>query len=96
MIEEARKWYQTYDPAEREPMLKLLDKFKDEEKEIRTRERLESGISEPGDMFRSPVKIEIEDFPPCIKHIIDAPNTGEGKTRFAGVLSAYLYQAGWC
>ena len=95
MIEEARKWYQTYDPAEREPMLKLLDKFKDEEKEIRTRERLESGISEPGDMFRSPVKIEIEDFPPCIKHIIDAPNTGEGKTRFAGVLSAYLYQAGW-
>lgn len=96
MIDEARKWYQTYDPAEREPLLKLLDKFKDEKKEIRARERLESGIrSEPGDMFRSPVKIEKADFPPCMKHIISEANTGEGKTRFTAVLSAYLFQAGW-
>ena len=96
MIEDAGRWYSTFDPAEREPLLKLLDNFKDEEKETRARERLESGIrSEPGDMFRSPVKTEVSDFPPCIKNIIGTPNTGEGKTRFAGVLSAYLFQAGW-
>ena len=36
-----------------------------------------------------------KDFPPCIKHIIDTANPGEGKTRFTAVLSTFLYQMGW-
>ena len=89
MIAEARAWYSTYDSAEREPLLKLLDEFKETEEE---KKRLGRQFSE---IWRSSARADPEDFPPCIKHIIDTANLGEGKTRFSAVLSTFLYQIGW-
>lgn len=89
MIAEARTWYSTCDPAEREPLLKLLDEFREPEEE---KKRSKHHFSE---IWRSPFKIDTKYFPPCIKHIIDIGNPGEGKTRSTAVLSAFLYQMGW-
>jgi len=89
MIDEARTWYSTFDPAEREPLLKLLDQFREpDEGKKRSKHHF-------GEIWRSIFKIDAKYFPPCIKHIIDTANSGEGKTRFSAVLSAFLYQAGW-
>jgi hypothetical protein len=89
MIEEAGVWYSTYDPAEREPLLRLLDKFKPTEEEKKRSEHHSKEI------WVSGTKTDQKDFPPCIRHILDTANHGEGKTRFTAVLSAYLHQAGW-
>jgi hypothetical protein len=90
MIEEAKAWYSTYDSAEREPFLKLLDQFRvtEEEKKKRSSNHFK-------EIWTSSFKVDAKYFPPCIKHIIDTPNPGEGKTRFTAVLSTFLYQAGW-
>jgi phage/plasmid-associated DNA primase len=87
MIEEAGRWYSSYDIAEREPFLKLLDQFRETEGE-----RPSKHFDE---IRRSPYTVEKSDFPPCMKHIVETENNGEGKTRFTAVLSAYLYQVGW-
>ncbi len=89
MIAEAKTWYSTYDPAEHEPLLKLLNEFKEAE-EGKTR----SGHHFK-EIWRSSFKVDAKYFSPCIRHIIDTPNPGEGKTRFSAVLSTFLYQAGW-
>jgi hypothetical protein len=89
MITEAKTWYSTYDPAEHEPLLKLLNKFKETEEE---KNRSDNHFKE---IWRSSIKVDQKDFPPCMEHIIDSANPGEGKTRFTAVLSAFLYQMGW-
>ena len=89
MIAEARAWYSTYDTAEREPLLKLLDEFKETEEE---KKRSDHHFKE---IWRSSFKVDAKYFPPCIKHIIDTANPGEGKTRFTAVLSSFLFQMGW-
>ena len=89
MIAEAREWYSTYNPAEREPLLKLLDEFREPEEE---KKRSKHHFNET---WRSSFKVDAKYFPPCIKHVIDAVNSGEGKTRFTAVLSAFLFQMGW-
>jgi hypothetical protein len=85
MLEEARRWYCTFDPAEREALLKLLDEFREDEKTAHK--------DCFGETWVSPVKIEPA--APCLKHIINTENQGEGKTRFTAILSTFLYQAGW-
>ena len=89
MLRESRAWYSTYDPAEREPLLRLLDRFKKTEEEQRRSKRHFKEI------WRSPAKVGMEAFAPCYKHIVETENKGEGKTRFSGALSAFLYQMGW-
>jgi len=89
MIEEAGVWYSTYNPAEREPLLRLLDRFKpDEEEKMRSEHHLK-------EIWISGTKADIKDFPPCIRHILDTANPGEGKTRFTAVLATFLYQMGY-
>ena len=89
MIEEAGVWYSTYNPAEREPLLRLLDQFKQNEEEKMRSEHHFKEIRISG------TKTEQKDFPPCIRHILDTANPGEGKTRFTAVLATFLYQMGW-
>jgi hypothetical protein len=84
IIIEARNWYSGYDANEKEALFKLLENFRKEEYSTK------KTFSE---IYRSPNKIT--EFPPCIRHIIDVENRSNGKTRFSGVLSTYLYEAGW-
>ena len=87
VIAEGRAWYSTYDPAEREPLFRLLDEFKEGDTARQNREFKE--------IWASAFKIDSKYFPPCIKYILETPNPGEGKTRVSAVLSTFLYQMGW-
>lgn len=88
MIAEARAWYSTFNPEERKALLKLLDQFKETEEEHSAQDNFK-------EIWRSSFKLDRKYFPPCVQYIIGTANTGEGKTRFSAVLSAYLYQMGW-
>ncbi|WP_348305439.1 phage/plasmid primase, P4 family [Methanothrix sp.] len=88
MIEEAGVWYSTYDLSERENLLELLDQFKETDEKKRAKHHF-------AEIWRSCFKVDAKYFPPCIQHIIDVANQGEGKTRFSAVLSAFLFQMGW-
>ena len=89
MLAKAKNWYTSYDPGERTALLALLDKYKDDEKN----QRKKSSFKE---IWRSPIKIGLSNIKaPCIQHIIKVQNRGAGKTRFTGILSAFLYQMGW-
>lgn len=92
MIAEARAWYSTYNPAEREPLLRLLDEFIETE-EIQNEKS--ANRRQFKEIWRSPFKVDAKYFPPCIKHLINVANSGEGKTRFTAVLSSFLYEMGW-
>lgn len=97
MLAEARTWYSTFNPAERDPLLRILDTFQTAEEE-QTRERKERKKRSGGrfaEIYTSSFKVELKYFPPCITNIIFNANTGEGKTRFTAVLSTFLYQMGW-
>jgi hypothetical protein len=89
---EARSWYATYAPEESAALFKLLDSFVDLEDEETTRARQAARFSE---IWRYAEKIDQRYFPPCVQHIVNTPNLGEGKTRFTAVLSTFLYHAGW-
>jgi len=85
MLEEAKAWYSSYDPAEQEPLFQLLDRFREPEGKKRSFK----------ETWRSAFKVDAKYFPPCIRHIIETEHPGDGKTRFSGVLSTFLYQMGW-
>ena len=90
MLAECRDWYSSYDPAEQIPFLKLLDEFKETGEEQRKK-----ATKQFAEVWQSSEKIAEEHFPPCIKHIIETPNEGTGKTRFTAILTTYLNQMGW-
>lgn len=92
MIAEAKTWYSTYNPAEREPLLRLLDEFVETE-EAQNEKR--SNRRQFKEIWRSPFRVDAKYFPPCITHIIGTASTGEGKTRFTAVMSSFLYEMGW-
>lgn len=92
VLAEARVWYDTYGPEEGTALFKLLDTFIDDEDEESARARQSARYSE---IWRFPEKIDQRFFPPCIQHIINTPNYGEGKTRYSAVLSTFLYHSGW-
>lgn len=85
MIAEAGAWYSTFDPNEREALFKLLDEFRASEQEASHARHFKETWVSPREM---------ETHAPCIRHVLETENKGAGKTRFAGFLSAYLYQAG--
>ncbi|MGD0954715.1 MAG: hypothetical protein ABR985_20410, partial [Methanotrichaceae archaeon] len=89
MIPEARLWYSSYDPLEREPLFKLLDEFAPiQEDQKRQKQRFE-------EIWRSEEKVNAEHFPPCIKYMVESEHSGEGKNRISAILSTYLYEMGW-
>ena len=86
VIEDAEFWYGTYKIEERESLLKLLNKFSPS----KTRKRTSFN-----EIYRAPEVVDEKKFCPCIQHILNNENTGEGRTRFTGILSAFLYSMGW-
>jgi hypothetical protein len=89
MLAEAMIWYSNYDPAENDSLSRLLDEFKESEEE-KKKSKLHFD-----EIWKSSIKVEEKFFPPCVKHILNVANPGEGKTRFTALLSAFLYQMGW-
>lgn len=87
MIAKADSWYSGYDIDEKSSLFQLLDKYP-EPAEKKQRANFK-------EVYRSPAKEGIETFPPCMLHILQTENRGAGKTRFSGLLSSFLYQAGW-
>jgi hypothetical protein len=87
MLSKADAWYSGYDATEKEGLFKLLDQYPEPEEKKR-----KAAFRE---VYRSPGKEGFEVFPPCMLHILETENRGAGKTRFSGLLAAFLYQMGW-
>lgn len=87
MISKSDVWYSGGAPEEKTSLFMLLDQYPEPEEK-----RRKANFRE---VYRSPGKEGIETFPPCMLHILQNENRGAGKTRFSGLLSAFLYQSGW-
>ncbi len=90
VLEDCRRWYSSYDPMEQKPLFELLDQFRDDTEVAKKRQKDQfHGVFRPAD------ETAIENFPPCMTHMMTTTNQGEGKTRFAAIISTYLYEMGW-
>jgi len=91
VLAEGAAWYTTFDPSEKEAIVKLLKPKMDEVKQI-IRDRPTEGNNT---ISRLPEPLDLAEFPPCMKSIIADAQAVEGRHRALGILATYLYQAGW-
>lgn len=91
VIEDGKKWYDGFDPDEKTALGELLRPYVEEV--MANESATYAGGNET--ISRKVEPIAREDFPPCIKNIIQKAEDKEGKHRALGVLATYLYQAGW-
>lgn len=90
VIKSGRKWYQTYDDGKRflEMLVPYLEKAYEKNKVVPG-----SGYFDPDkDISDSPILYD--DWPPCIKNIVNLRYCGEGQTRALALLAAFLGQIG--
>jgi hypothetical protein len=92
VLQEGAQWYQSFDPSERAAMGTLL---KDKIEAVRAVTRDRPSGSTDGEISRLEEPLDLADFAPCMKNIIEKAEDREGRHRALAVLSTYLYQAGW-
>jgi hypothetical protein len=92
ILDLGKTWYTEFDYSERAALLTLLDPLSADIKYSSTT-KLESKPNRQ--MFKSKIKISINEFKPCLLNIINKANPGAGKHRCCLILAAALYQHGW-
>jgi hypothetical protein len=92
ILRKGEEWYLEYDLAELDAVKKLLGPHAD-----MMEENLKSRKERSGDfeICKRSEPIPVEDWPPCIKNIINKAEPGKGPHRACAVIASYLYQAGW-
>mgnify|MGYP000931817797 FL=1 len=92
ILQKGVEWYIEYDPAELDAVKTLLEPYADTiEEDLKSRKE-RSGDFE---ISKRSEPIPVEDWPPCIKNIINKAEPGKGPHRACAVIASYLYQAGW-
>jgi hypothetical protein len=92
VLQEGKEWYRDYDLEELKDVKTLLDPYvKILEEDIRQR----SESSGEYEIHRRSESIPIDDWPPCMKNILEKAEPGKGPHRACSVLATYLYQIGW-
>ena len=89
---EGAQWYQSFDPSERAALGPLLE---DKIKAIRAVTRDRPAGSTDGEISRLEEPLDLADFAPCMKNIVEKAEDREGRHRVLAILSTYLYQMGW-
>ena len=92
VLQEGANWYQSFDPSERAALGPLLQ---DKIEAVRAAARDRPAGSTDGEISRLEEPLDLADFAPCMKNIIEKAEDHEGRHRALAVLSTYLYQAGW-
>ncbi len=91
ILEKGARWYVDFDLNEKDLLHNLLLNVLTPDDVSYSRIDRSSDKS----MWISSKPIPKEDFPPCMKRIIEEPDTGEGKTRKVSVLASFLGHVGW-
>jgi P4 family phage/plasmid primase-like protien len=92
VLQEGAQWYQSFDPSERKALGTLL-KGKIEAVRAVTRDRPEGSTDR--EISRPEEPLDLANFAPCMKNIIEKAEDREGRHRALAVLATYLYQMGW-
>jgi len=97
VIESGRKWYQTYDTDNGflRFMKPYLEKAQDElSKSVftGTSKGKPSNFDDVNDVSSAP--IHVENWPPCVKNLLNLESCGEGRTRALAFLAAFMGQVG--
>ena len=92
VLQEGAQWYQSFDPSEKEAVMGLL---KDKIEAVRAVTRDRPSGSTDGEISRPEEPLDLANFAPCMKNIIEKAEDREGRHRALAVLATYLYQMGW-
>ncbi|NBJ15051.1 MAG: hypothetical protein FNP40_05670, partial [Dehalobacter sp. 4CP] len=92
VLAEGAQWYQSFDPSEKGAIMGLLA---DKIEAIRTVTRDRPAGSTDGVISRLEEPLDLANFAPCMKNIIEKAEDREGRHRALAILSTYLYQMGW-
>ena len=92
VLQEGAQWYQSFDPSEKAALGPLL---RDKIEAIRAVTRDMTAGSTDGEISRLEEPLDLADFAPCMKNIIEKAEDREGRHRALAVLATYLYQMGW-
>ena len=92
VLQEGAQWYQSFDPSEKKALGTLL-KDKIEAVRAAERDRPEGGADR--EISRQVEPLDLANFAPCMKNIIEKAEDREGRHRALAILSTYLYQMGW-
>jgi hypothetical protein len=92
VLQEGAQWYQSFDPSERAALGSLLE---DKIEAVRAVTRNRPPGSTDSEISRLEEPLDLTDFVPCMKNIIEKAEDREGRHRVLAVLATYLYQMGW-
>lgn len=92
VLAEGAQWYQSFDPSEKKALEQLL---KDKIEEVRAAERNRPEGDTDREISRPEEPLDLANFAPCMKNIIEKAEDREGRHRALAILSTYLYQVGW-
>ncbi len=92
VLKEGAQWYQSFDPSEKKALGPLL---KDKIEAVRAATRNRPSGSTDGEISRLEEPLDLADFAPCMKNIIEKAEDHEGRHRALAILSTYLYHVGW-
>ncbi len=92
VLAEGAQWYQSFDPSEKGAVMGLL---KDKIEAVRAATRDRPSGSTDGGISRLEEPLDLADFAPCMRNIIEKAEDCEGRHRALAVLATYMYQMGW-
>ncbi len=92
VLKEGAQWYQYFDPSEKKALGRLL-KDKIEAVQAVERDRPEGDTDREISRLEEP--LDLANFAPCMKNIVEKAEDREGRHRALAVLSTYLYQMRW-
>lgn len=92
VLQEGAQWYQSFDIAEKKALGGLLSA---KIKAVQAAERDRPEGSTDREISRLGEPLDLVNFAPCMKNIIEKAEDREGRHRALAILSTYLYQVGW-
>lgn len=94
VLAEGAQWYQDYDIIEKEALKKVLAPYVETAEEERSEHEQRARTGAHG-IRRYSDPVPIENWPPCMKNIVQACTPDRGPHRALAVLAAFLYEASW-
>lgn len=95
ILREGEEWYTSYDSEEALKLQTLIAQYMVDEQPGPERNIEQGGLIEVQSIYKHDPALLREEFPPCMKNIIETVKTGLGPHRALAVLASFLYTAGW-
>jgi hypothetical protein len=92
VLQQGKEWYTEYELNELESVKALIGPYAKVVEEDRGERKERTGDYE---IYRQSEPLPFDDWPPCMKNVLEKAEPGKGPHRACAVLATYLYQAGW-